>query len=127
MNLGKKQKGMSFWGIVVILALVGFFASAAFKLIPHYMDNRSLEKIVLDVDSQNAAGAGIRTVDEFYRHIEKGMQVNSIYDLNPKDIMKVKVENGVFVVDMNYEQRDNLVKNIDLVVHFDKEYRVRAQ
>jgi hypothetical protein len=53
------------------------------------------------------------------------MEVNSIRDLNLKDILEVKIENNEFHAHLQYERREPLIKNIDLVVNFDKEFRVR--
>ena len=58
-------------------------------------------------------------------HISKGMQVNSIRDLDMQEAIKIKVENNEFRVHMKYEKREPLIENIDLVVRFDKEFRVR--
>jgi len=123
----RTQQGMSFFGWLVVLVLIAFFASAAFKLIPHYMDNKALEKAILAVEKDKATGDKIDTVGDFYSHISKSMQINSIRDLKMDDIMTVTKANNDYVVHLKYEQREPLIKNIDLVVTFDKEYRVRAQ
>ena len=123
----RAQKGMSFFGWLAILVLVAFFASAAFKLIPHYMDNKALEKAIMAVELDKATGAKVDNVADFYSHISKSMQVNSIRNLKMDDILEVTQVNNDFVVLLKYEAREPLIKNIDVVVSFDKEYRVRAQ
>lgn len=123
----RAQKGMSFFGWLAILVLVAFFASAAFKLIPHYMDNKALEKAIMAVEMDKATGDKISSVADFYSHISKSMQINSIRDLKMDDILEVKQANNDFLVHLKYEKREPLIKNIDLVVTFDKEYRVRAK
>lgn len=123
----RAQRGASFFSWLVILVLIAFFASAAFKLIPHYMDNKALEKAILAVEEDKATGNKIDTVGDFYNHISKSMQVNSIRDLKMDDIIEVTQNNNDFLVHLKYEKRESLIKNIDLVVTFDKEYRVRAK
>ena len=71
----KNQQGMSFFSWLVILVLIAFFASAAFKLIPHYMDNRALDKAIMAVEKDKATGDKIDTVGDLYTHINKSMQV----------------------------------------------------
>jgi len=117
------QKGMSLLSWLVVLGLVAFFASAAFKVLPHYFDNMALEKLITSVETDKAAN--IRSINEFYSHVSKGMQVNSIRDLNLQDALKVKMENNEFRAHLKYEKREPLIENIDLVVRFDKEFRVR--
>nr|WP_298115491.1 DUF4845 domain-containing protein [uncultured Pseudomonas sp.] len=123
MKFAQSQKGMSVLSWLMVLALVAFFASAAFKVIPHYLDYMSLEKIITSVETDEALE--IRSINEFYGHVSRGMEVNSIRDLNPKDILVVKIENNEFQAHLQYERREPLIKNIDLVVNFDKEFRVR--
>lgn len=117
------QKGMSLLSWLLVLGLVAFFASAAFKVLPHYFDNMALEKLITSVETDKAAN--VRSINEFYGHVSKGMQVNSIRDLNLQDALKVKMENNEFRAHLKYEKREPLIENIDLVVRFDKEFRVR--
>lgn len=123
MNFARSQQGVSILGWLVVLAVVAFFASTAFKVLPHYLDYMSMEKIITSVETDKASD--VRTVGEFYNHVSKGMQVNNIRDLNMRDAMQVKVENNEFLVHLKYEKREPLIENLDLVVNFDKEFRVR--
>ncbi|EZH82707.1 hypothetical protein AU05_06295 [Ectopseudomonas composti] len=123
MTFARSQQGLSILGWLVVLAVVAFFASTAFKVLPHYMDYMSMEKIITSVETDKASD--VRTVGEFYNHVSKGMQVNNIRDLNMRDALQVKVENNEFLVHLKYEKREPLIENLDLVVNFDKEFRVR--
>ena len=123
MTFARSQQGLSILGWLVVLAVVAFFASTAFKMLPHYLDYMSMEKIITSVETDKASD--VRTVGEFYNHVSKGMQVNNIRDLNMRDAMQVKVENNEFLVHLKYEKREPLIENLDLVVNFDKEFRVR--
>ncbi|MFV3387786.1 DUF4845 domain-containing protein [Pseudomonas sp. NY15364] len=123
MTFARSQQGLSILGWLVVLAVVAFFASTVFKVLPHYMDYMSMEKIITSVETDKAAD--VRTINEFYNHVSKGMQVNNIRDLNMRDALQVKVENNEFQVHLKYEKREPLIENLDLVVNFDKEFRVR--
>ncbi|AVO51746.1 uncharacterized protein DUF4845 [Ectopseudomonas oleovorans] len=123
MTFARSQQGLSILGWLVVLAVVAFFASTAFKVLPHYLDYMSMEKIITSVETDKAAD--VRTLNEFYTHVSKGMQVNNIRDLNMRDALQVKVENNEFLVHLKYEKREPLIENLDLVVNFDKEFRVR--
>ncbi|MBD2839335.1 DUF4845 domain-containing protein [Pseudomonas sp. JM0905a] len=125
MTFARKQKGMSVLGWLLVLAVVAFLASTAFKVIPHYLDFFSLEKIISSVETEKALE--IRTIPDFYSHVSKGMQVNGIRDLDLDKALKVTLENNEFQAHLKYEKREPLVENLDLVVRFDKEFRVRVQ
>ena len=125
MKLARSQKGMSMLGWMVVLALVAFFASTAFKMFPHYMDFWSLEKAIISVETERASE--VRTVRDFYAHVEKAMQVNGIRDIKLDDVLEVKLEGNEFLAHLKYEKREPLIENLDLVANFDKEFRIRAQ
>ncbi|BBP75042.1 MULTISPECIES: DUF4845 domain-containing protein [Pseudomonas] len=122
MKSAASQKGLSFFGWLLALALVAFVASTAFKLIPHYLDYMSMKKIIMSVETDKAAG--VTTVSDFYTHVARGMQVNSIQDVDLNKALSVTVENNRFLAHLKYEQRDPLIQNIDLVVKFDHEFSV---
>ncbi|SDL13111.1 DUF4845 domain-containing protein [Pseudomonas indica] len=123
MTFARSQKGLSILGWLVVLAVVAFLASTAFKIIPHYLDYMSMEKIISSVETDKALN--IQTVGDFYEHVSKGMQVNGIRDLDMKKVLKVNMENNEFRAHLKYEKREPLIENLDLVVRFDKEFRLR--
>jgi len=124
MRFARSQQGLSMLSWLVVLIVVAFFASTAFKVLPHYLDFFSLQKIVTSVETEKALE--IRSPAAFYEHVSRGMQVNNIRDLNMREVMDVRMENNDFYVRLKYEKREPLIENLDLVVHFDREYRVRA-
>ncbi|PYC25918.1 DUF4845 domain-containing protein [Aquipseudomonas alcaligenes] len=125
MMVTHSQKGMSLLGWLMVLALVAFFASTAFKMLPHYMDYMAMEKMITEVEKDPSLE--ISTVNAFYEHMQKGMQVNNIRDINLKEAVTIKLEDRDFQVHLSYEKREPLIQNLDLVARFDKEFRVRAQ
>lgn len=123
MKFARSQKGMSLLGWMVVLSLVAFLASAVFKMFPHYMDYMALEKIITSAETE--ASQNINSVSAYYGHISKGMEVNNIRDFDLKESVKIKLENNEFLVHLQYERREPLIQNLDLVARFDKEFRVR--
>ncbi|WP_313304906.1 DUF4845 domain-containing protein [Stutzerimonas balearica] len=123
MSFARSQNGLSMLSWLVVLALVAFFASTAFKMLPHYMDYMSLDKVITSVETEQAEE--IRSVGEFYTHISKGLQVNGIRDFGLRDALKVEIQDNEFRAHLKYEKREPLISNLDLVANFDKEYRLR--
>ena len=122
MTLAGAQKGWSLTGVLLALALGAFALNVTFKLVPHYLDNRSMKKIITAVDGSQAIE--INTVKEFYSYVGKSMQVNSIQDLDLNKALSVTVENNRFVAHLKYEKREPLIQNLDLVVMFDDTFSV---
>lgn len=123
MKFARSQQGLSIVSWLVVLAVVAFLASTAFKVVPHYLDYMSMEKIITSVETDRIQE--VRTVGDFYNHVSRGMTVNSIRDLNMQDALKVTQDGNEFLAHLKYEKREHLIENIDLVVNFDKEFRVR--
>lgn len=123
MKFARSQQGLSIVSWLVVLAVVAFLASTAFKVVPHYLDYMSMEKIITSVETDRVDS--VKTVGDFYSHVSRGMTVNSIRDLNMQDVLKVTQDGNEFLAHLKYEKREHLIENIDLVVNFDKEFRVR--
>lgn len=123
MSLRKSQQGMSVLGVLILLALIAFLASAVFKMAPHYMDNMALEDMITSIETEKAAD--VHSVGDFYAHINKRLMVNNIRDFDLEKALKVRIENGEFLAHLKYEKREPLIENLDLVARFDKEFRVR--
>lgn len=117
----RSQQGLSLVGGLFMLAVVAFFASALLKVFPHYLDNRALEKSIIQVETDPSLK--IKNLSDLRAYLSKSMQVNAI--ALDTDAIKVAVDGNSYVIKVNYEKREPLIKNIDLVLNFDKEYRVR--
>lgn len=118
------QKGMSFFGGLAVVALVIFAALIAMKVIPIYLDHFALRKIVTSINDDQSVKVG--SVRELRSQISKGMQINSIRDINADDAIKI-TETGpnTYTVNIKYEERAPLLQNVDLLVHFDETHIIR--
>ncbi|MDH0748551.1 DUF4845 domain-containing protein [Pseudomonas sp. GD03842] len=116
------QKGLSFIGWLLLLAVLAFAATTAAKLVPHYLDYLSLKKIIEAAGTDRTAD--VSSSDDLYDYVAKGMQVNNIRDVDLKKALSVTTENNRFLAHLKYEQREPLIQNIDLVVKFDHEFSV---
>jgi hypothetical protein len=123
MKMAHSQKGMSMIGWITVLALAAFIASAVMKMLPHYMDYMSMSKIISEAGT--ASAGEINTIGQFYGHISKGMQVNTIRDLDLKEAVLIEQDGNEFRVQLNYERREPLIQNLDLVARFEKDFVVR--
>jgi hypothetical protein len=123
MMFARSQKGMSMLGWMTVLALVAFFASTAFKMLPHYMDYATLKKTIEEAAQHSS---DIQGVEAFYGYVGGVMDLNNI-EMSPKEIMKVSADGNEFNIHLKYEKRESLFENLDLVATFDKEFRVRMQ
>lgn len=118
------QKGMSFFGWLAVISLLVFGVVIAMKLIPIYMDHFALRKIVTSVNEDPTVR--INSLRDFNAHISKGMQINSIRDVNAAEAVTITPSGtDVYTVLIKYEVRAPLLQTVDLLVHFDETHIIR--
>ncbi|GGE40763.1 DUF4845 domain-containing protein [Halopseudomonas oceani] len=118
------QKGASFFGWLAVIALVVFGMVIAMKLVPIYMDHYSLRNMITTVNEDPTIK--INSLRDLNTYIEKGMQLNSIRDINPKEAIKVTQSGqNAYTLVLKYEVRAPLLNTVDLLVHFDETFIVR--
>jgi len=119
MNLPSKQVGKSFYDWMIILFVSGFFVMVGLKLYPAYFDARSVSSAIQSLGETE----GITTMStrQIREKISKLLRINNVrgLDLDPMDIKKT---NTKLVVDFNYEQRVELVGNVDVVMKFENHF-----
>jgi hypothetical protein len=118
----KHQRGMTFIGLLCILALVGVVVYAGVRLTPVYLNYmkiaRTLEAVAGEAKGDNADPAAIRNMIDRHFNIEDPSIVTV------KDIEIIKDEGGV-EMHVVYDDTVPYVANVSLSVHFDKTVKVR--
>ena len=116
MRSHSKQSGMSIWGALLILTLVGFFAMCAIRMAPPYFEYLSVrdivERVVVDPETEASTISSIR------RRLDSIFNTNQIYGLQSKDVAIYRKDGKTFI-DAGYEVRVPLVWRIDGVMRFD--------
>lgn len=118
------QKGMSFFGWLAVIALIVFGLVIAMKLIPIYLDHFAIRDMITKVNEDPTIE--ITSIRDFYSYIDKGMQINSIRDINAREAIEVTASGqNAYTVQIAYEVRTGALQNVDLLVHFDETHIVR--
>lgn len=122
MLLQKRQKGMTFLGYVIVLAVIGFFAIMAMKLIPIYLEYQSVVKIMNGVAAESGAStppASIRST------IQKRLDVNNIERITAKDF-ELKREREGTTLSVDYEARTQFAGRLWFLLTFDHSVMLRG-
>jgi Domain of unknown function (DUF4845) len=118
----KHQQGMTFIGLLCILALAGVVVYAGIRLAPIYLNYmkiaRTLESVASEVKGDNPDPQAIRNLIDRHFNIEDPSSVTA------KDIEITKTEDGV-EMHVAYDDTVPYVANVSLSVHFDKTVKVR--
>ena len=111
---------MGMLSIFCIIAVALFIGMFAFKVAPHYMENWTVSKIASDVASNPELLQQPRS--KVYSYIQQAYGMNNLWELKPEETIKLKKNgNKGYVVTVQYEKRDTLISNIDVVTSFDTE------
>ena len=102
-------------GILIILALFSFFISVTIRLLPTWMEGRSVRSALESVVEASNAKEPVSTVA---RRIDSTFNTNRIEVISQRDV-KVYRDQGKIIIEANFETRTPLFQNIDAVLIFD--------
>ncbi len=115
-----RQKGTTFIGWVVIIALILFFVYVGMKLMPIYLDNYSIKKVMVSLEKD--PGFSFQrytplTKNKFKKTLYKRFTVNAL-NRDLLDKLTLAPQAGGAEVSLDYEVREHLFANIDIVLTF---------
>jgi hypothetical protein len=116
------QQGMTFIGLLCILALAGVVVYAGIRLAPLYLNYmkivRTMESVATEVKGDNPDPATMRVA------IDRHFNIEDPTDVDTKDIEITKDEGGV-QMHVAYDSSVPYLGNVSLTVHFEKTVKVR--
>lgn len=118
----RTQRGIGLLGLISIIGIGAGIVMFGFAAVPMYMNHMTVMSIVDDVsaDSELQKSASLKPVRQA---ISKRFQMNSLWDLNPEEVIKIHREgrgNTGFQLEVDYEVRRPLFYNMELVAHFNE-------
>ncbi len=113
----QKQTGMTAIGWMGVIALIIMFILLILKLFPIYMDGFKVSSILEDIE--NESGMATMSPVMISNTIMKRLSINMVTGVTKEDIYIDKLKNSMNI-EIDYEVRENLVGNIDIVVYFQK-------
>lgn len=114
----KKQQGISMLGGLILLAVIGFFLTAIFKVGPLYLDNSFVKAAVASLQNEDVHGMTDRDIR---RKLGSQFDMNNVREIDRK-LIKVDRKKTHTVVTLDYEKRVNFMGNVDVVVMFNNSY-----
>ena len=118
------QKGLTMISWIVVIVFLLFQAVIAMNVLPVYITDSSVKKMMTelpnDAKAREASASGLKTL------IAKRLSMNSVYSIKP-DHIKVKKGRGENIVTIEYEPRGKLVGNLEYIVSFKHEARIKTR
>ncbi len=114
----KSQRGMTTTSALFTLFVFGFFLTVAFRLGPHYLDNRIIQSAIDQVGQSDING---KSNSQIRRKIADFFTINNIRDV---DVRKVVIQrrNSATKISLDYEKRIEMFGNIDVVLKFSNSF-----
>lgn len=119
----QKQQGGAL-AMMIIVLFFGALLTLAIKIGPAYIDDITIQEALESLEGteglEQMGPAQVRTL------INKRLSVNNVRGFDAKNITVEK--NGEFVViKVDYEVRNNIIGNVDSIVHFQHEYELEGK
>jgi hypothetical protein len=116
----KHQRGITAIGWLILLIPVAIVFYAGIRLAPVYLNYMKVVHSLQQVSSEmGGGGAAGLTQSSIRTSVEKHFNVDSLDYPDVKDI-KISRDNGVWVLEANYDDQAPLFANIFILVTFDK-------
>jgi hypothetical protein len=113
----QRQRGATFIGMVVIIAILGFGLYGAIRLTPIFFEYMAVVR-ALDETAKEHAGSPVSPI-ELRASLDRRWTVEDIKSLQPKDVEIKKAGNG-WTMRAWYRAEAPFIANVSLVVDFDK-------
>lgn len=110
----ERQRGLSLLGMIVGLALVGFFGVLAAKLIPTYVEYWSVRKIFAAMEKNGELNA---PPPEVRRAYERRNAIEDVRHVLGRDL-EIRKEGGDTVVSAEWSVKVPMVANISVCIDF---------
>lgn len=112
-----RQRGATFLGMLIIVAILGLALYAIIRLTPLYLEYFAVVRAMEQVAKQQEASSA--TPAEMRRLLDNRWTIEDVKSLEVKDIKITKIANG-FEMNAAYRAEAPFIANVSLVVDFDK-------
>ncbi len=122
MHARDNQRGMTFMGMVIVLAIAGFFVLVGLKLFPVYVEmfkvTGAMESLIEQSEIEKKSTADIRTYFMRYMAVEDVARFDDQQLI--KKVMKVQKKKGGITISLAYEIRAPLFGNLSILADYSK-------
>jgi len=122
-RFGKRQEGLTFVSLLVVLAVIGFFAYIGIKLTPVYLENFSVNSSLKSLAEEESEGLG---AGELRSRLLKRLEINNVTHVSDRDIEISTQANGM-TVGIQYDVVTPFYGNVSILVSFDDSVTLPAR
>jgi len=115
MTFRKRQQGLGFAGVIILLIAIVFIAIIGMKLVPAYIEYFTIKKAITGMTQSGELRGG--SVADVRKAFDRRAAVDDITALKPEDL-EITKEGNEIVVSFAYEKRVPLFYNISVLIDF---------
>ncbi len=116
-----RMRGMSLIAMVLVLVIIGIVALLAMRIVPIYLDYNTLDSTIKSL--QDDPGINSMSRVDATNALTRRFDIGYVDVIDAKDL-KIREDRKNLVIELDYEDRRNIVANVDIVVHFQKTYTI---
>ena len=117
----RTQRGITMLGFLITLSIVIFFAYCAMKIVPMYIEFYSVKKALASLASENRADSVSK--EKLRESFGRYMKIDYVSTVKP-EMLKIESTDAGYRLLMDYERRETLLANLDVVGKFRAEQAV---
>jgi len=117
---GREQRGATFLGTVVIVAILGFALYAAIRLFPLYMEYMAVARAMEQTAKDAKEGTSPQALKQA---MDRRWVIEDIKSIDPAEIKITRAPNG-YTMQASYRAMVPFVGNVSLAADFDKTVEV---
>jgi Tfp pilus assembly protein PilE len=111
----KNQKGMTFIGVVIMVALVLFVAIIAMRMMPSYIEFMAVKKVLHAMGEEQLSTMSKKEIIESF---SRRKSIDDIHSVTLDDLVIEKSASGSTVVSVDYQVVKPIMGNVSVVIDF---------
>lgn len=122
MGLRSRQKGLGWFGLLIVFGLIGFFSVVTMKTLPLYLNEMKIKRAVQRVASEPEL-KNSESQDPIRKALLKWWIVEDINRVDWKDVKIKRTDQGRFL-SYDYRAEERLFSNVYVSIHFKNDFRM---
>jgi hypothetical protein len=120
LRTGLTERGLSAVGLLIGLAALAAALTLILRLGPHYIDWQTMKSVFGELP-----GTKVHTMqkEEIRESLQKRFRVNSLREFDLREILSIERQKGETTLVVEYERREPIVANVDVVLSFSERYQ----
>ena len=115
----RRQRGMAMIQWLILILIVGGTATMAIRTVPHYIDFYTMVSVVEALPKNQVH---VMSKQKIRESLKKRFKINNIREFDLTKIVAIERKRGVTAVTLEYEIREHLFYNVDVVLSFNKRF-----